>query len=104
MFKTLAMTVVAVSSSVAFAADAQAGCRGCCCATCCTAPQACAVAPADPHAGMQMGQAPQARTYQSFSYEPGAVAQPVYSPRANSISSPSSMSMRLNAAAYGKLR
>lgn len=73
MFKTFATALLAVSGSMACAAPAQACHGGCGCATAC-APQACATAPADPHTGMQMGQAPAGRTYQSFSYEPGVAA------------------------------
>lgn len=78
MFKTLATSLLAVSSSVAFAGQAQA----CGCAPTCAAPAACAVAPAAPQAAAPAPQTAGTRTYQSFSYEPGAVSVPVMSGRA----------------------
>jgi hypothetical protein len=84
MIKTLATTLMAVSGTVALAGEAQA--CGCCpCPQACAPAPACAAAPADPHAGMPMAQG--TRTYQSFSYEPGAAPAPATTVRMTTRSS-----------------
>ena len=84
MFKSTLFALVTAAGSAACTDSALACHRQACCANTCAAPACAAVAPADPHAGMQMPQANRGAAYQSFSYEPGAAPQmqaaPVYQP------------------------
>ena len=81
LFGLLVVTGSSLGASEVFACGgARCGSVAACAAPSCAAP-ACAApattapqnaAPTDPHAGMKMSQSNSSRTYQSFSYEPGA--------------------------------
>ena len=96
MTKSILFALVSVAGSVVCADSALACGRQACCATssACVAPScgAPAGATADPHAGLQMTQANRGTSYQSFSYEPGAVPQMLSAPANRPMMRPSAPS------------